>query len=176
MHTHTLNKRSTLSLFFIFPFHFFSLLFCFITFFNFWSFKGVERDGWNPLPPPPPHQKQKYLLNRIHFLFWQYKRIIEISYTTVSVHLWHLDIKIRENGICVIVAMATLKWYLWWACVRSFRRRKRSYLLCMSYSGFVNTILRIRNFIIRSVETSTSTCKTISTNFSKYGLWGQKSF
>ena len=38
---------------------------------------------------------------------------------------------------------------------------------CMSTSGFVNTILRIRNFIIRSVVTSTS--KTISTNFSKYG-------
>ena len=41
------------------------------------------------------------------------------------------------------------------------------YFTCMSTSGFVNTILRIRNFIIRSVVTSKS--KTISTNFSKYG-------
>ena len=39
----------------------------------------------------------------------------------------------------------------------------------MSTSGFVNTILRIRKFIISSVVTSTS--KTISTNFSKYGHW-----
>ena len=38
---------------------------------------------------------------------------------------------------------------------------------CISTSSFVNTILRIRNFIIKSVVTSTS--KTISTNFSKYG-------
>ena len=42
-------------------------------------------------------------------------------------------------------------------------------LRVMSTSGFVNTILRIRNFIIRSVITSTS--KTICTNFSKYGHW-----
>ena len=39
----------------------------------------------------------------------------------------------------------------------------------MSTSGFVNTILRIRNFIIRSVVTSTS--KTISKNFSQDGHW-----
>ena len=41
------------------------------------------------------------------------------------------------------------------------------YFTCMSTSGFVNTNLRMRYFIIRSVVTSTS--KTISTNFSKYG-------
>ena len=28
---------------------------------------------------------------------------------TVAVHLWHMDLKIRDYGICVIVAMATLK-------------------------------------------------------------------
>ena len=39
----------------------------------------------------------------------------------------------------------------------------------MSTSGLVNTTLRIRNSIIRSVVTSTS--KTISTNISKYGHW-----
>ena len=32
MCTHKLNKRSTLSLFSLFPFHFFCFLFCFITF------------------------------------------------------------------------------------------------------------------------------------------------
>ena len=57
----------------------------------------------------------------------------------------------------------------WWAWVRTYRRLKSSYFTCMSTGGFLNTILRIRNFIIRSVVTPTS--KTISTNFSKYGHW-----
>ena len=52
----------------------------------------------------------------------------------------------------------------WWACVRTYRRLKSSYFTCMSTSGFMNTILRIRNFIFRSIVTSTS-----KTNFSKYG-------
>ena len=81
---------------------------------------------------------------------------------TFVAHGYH---KIRDYGICVIVAMVTLKMKLndehAYALIVDIR--VRILRVCLRVA------LRIRIFIIRSVVTSTS--KTISTNFSKYGHW-----
>ena len=52
VHTHKINKRSTLSLFLFFPYHFFCFLFCFITLCLLFEFsKGLQLI---PIIPPPP--------------------------------------------------------------------------------------------------------------------------